>query len=78
MKSKGIGELLGENDRFNKRITAFRYGGGIEVSIMENIAARLEYTRSSFSSALVIDGSDQFMIKPKTSRIMFSIVLHMY
>ncbi|MBL4603316.1 MAG: outer membrane beta-barrel protein [Emcibacteraceae bacterium] len=63
---------------YNKRLTSFRYGAGIEVAIYENIAIRAEYTRSIIGSDIYIDGSDLFSIKPKTSRIMFSVVLHMY
>lgn len=63
---------------FNTRLTSLRYGGGIEIATFENIAIRAEYTRSSIGDALYLEGSNQFTFKPKTSRIMLSVVLHMY
>ena len=78
LKSKGINERLGNNLDFNKRLTSLRYGGGIEVAVMENIAVRAEYTRSIINDAIVLDGADEFTYKPKSSRIMLSLVLHMF
>ena len=78
LKSTGLDERLDNGRDFNERITALRYGGGVEVSIFENIAARLEYTQTKMGDAVVLDNADQFTFKPKTSRIMFSLVLHMY
>lgn len=78
LKSQGVNELRGENGDYNTRVTALRYGGGVEVEIMENIAIRAEYTRSIGANSTYRDGSDQFIFKPKTSRIMLSAVLHMY
>lgn len=80
IKSDGINGLLASGDglSYNKRLTSLRYGAGIEVEFMENIAVRAEYTRSITNSALIVDGGDQFTVKPKTSRIMLSFVLHMY
>lgn len=80
LKSDGVNENLnGSNGlSYNKRLTSLRYGGGIEVEFMENIAVRAEYTRSIVNDAVFLDGGDQFTFKPKTSRIMLSFVLHMY
>ena len=78
LKSNGMDARLDDGRDFNERITALRYGAGVEVSILENIAARLEYTQTKMGSAIVLDNADQFTFKPKTSRIMFSLVLHMY
>lgn len=63
---------------YNKRLTSLRYGAGIELALFENIALRGEYTRTKISSDTYLDGSNQFSISPKTSRIMLSVVLHMY
>ena len=63
---------------YNQRLTSLRYGAGVEVAIFENIALRGEYTRTKISNDTYLDGSNQFSITPKTSRIMLSIVLHMY
>lgn len=80
IKSDGINERQkGQSGlNFNKRLTSLRYGAGIEIAAFENIAIRAEYTRSSISSSLYLDGSNEFTFKPKTSRIMLSVVLHMY
>jgi opacity protein-like surface antigen len=80
LKSDGINEGLasGNGLSYNKRLTSLRYGAGVEVEILENIAIRAEYTRSIINDALIVDGGDQFTISPKTSRIMLSFVLHMY
>lgn len=78
LKSQGVNELRSENGDYNTRVTALRYGGGIEVEIMENIAIRAEYTRSTGANSTYRDGSDEFIFKPKTSRIMLSAILHMY
>ncbi len=63
---------------YNTRVTGLRYGGGVEVAVMENIAARIEYTRANINDAVYLDGTDEFTFKPDTSRIMLSVVLHMY
>jgi len=80
IKSDGInGRQRGQSGlNYNKRLTSLRYGGGIEIAAFENIAIRAEYTRSSIGDALYLEGSNQFTFKPKTSRIMLSVVLHMY
>ena len=81
IKSNGINERQNKDAggvNYNKRLTSLRYGAGIEVAVYENIAIRAEYTRTVIGSDSYIDGSDLFSIKPKTSRIMFSVVLHMY
>ncbi len=79
LKSKGLNQILIANDReYNKRITSYKFGAGFEIAVMENIAFRLEYTRSKYANASLIYGSDQFIFKPKTSRIMASFILHMY
>jgi opacity protein-like surface antigen len=78
LKSRGVNELRSENSTYNTRVTALRFGGGVEVAIMENIALRAEYTRSIGANSTYRDGSDEFTFKPKTSRIMLSAVLHMY
>ncbi|MBT5074621.1 MAG: porin family protein [Kordiimonadaceae bacterium] len=80
IKSSGINKYQdsGDNGRYNKRLTSLRFGGGIEVAVMENIAVRAEYTRSIIGEGLYVDRGDQFTFKPKTSRIMLSFVLHMY
>lgn len=78
LKSRGVNDIPNENRDFNKRITSIRYGVGAEVAIMENIALRAEYTRSKIGEAFYPNGADQFTFKPKTSRIMLSVVLHMY
>lgn len=80
IKSSGINNFQESTNRgrYNKRLTSLRYGAGIEVAFMENIALRAEYTRSMISGGLYVDRGDQFTIKPKTSRIMLSFVLHMY
>ncbi len=78
LKTKGVNERLGNNNDFNKRLTSLRYGGGVEVAVMENIAVRVEYTRSIVNDAVVLDGADEFTYKPKSSRIMLSLVLHMF
>ena len=66
------------NIDYSTRVTGLQYGGGVELAIMENIAARIEYTRAKFNDAVYLDGTDEFTFKPKTSRIMLSFVLHMY
>ena len=38
LKSRGVNELQNDNLDYNTRVTAMRYGGGIEVEIFENIA----------------------------------------
>ncbi len=79
IKSKGTNDVTdAQGLDYSKRITGYQYGGGVEISVMENIAARLEYTQARYGDAVYADGTDQFTVKPKTSRIMFSIVLHMY
>lgn len=78
VKSRGINDAADNSLDYNQRLTSLRYGGGIEVSIMENIAAKIEYTRSKMGDGVFLTGSDQFTFTPKTSRIMFSLVLHMY
>lgn len=79
LKSQGVNGLSTDSNLdYNTRVTALRYGGGIEVEIFENIAIRAEYTRSTGANSTYRNGSDQFTFKPKTSRIMLSAVLHMY
>jgi opacity protein-like surface antigen len=78
LKSRGVNELQNDNLDYNTRVTALRYGGGIEVEIFENIAIRAEYTQSTGANSTYRNGSDEFTFKPKTSRIMLSAVLHMY
>ncbi|MCP5381493.1 MAG: porin family protein [Kordiimonadaceae bacterium] len=79
LKSLGTnGEKDQGNLDYNKRVTGLQYGGGIELAFMENIAIRAEYTRARINDAVYLDGSDEFTFKPKTSRIMLSVVLHMY
>ena len=79
IKSKGVnGDIEDRVVSYNRRVTGYRYGGGVEVAFMENLAARLEYTKANIGNAVFADGSDQFTVKPRTSRIMFSVVLHMY
>ena len=63
---------------YNQRLTSLRYGAGVELALFENISLRGEYTRTRIGDDSYLDGSDQFTITPKTSRIMFSVVLHMY
>ncbi len=74
--TNGIQEERGLD--YNKRVTGFQFGGGVEIAVMENIAARMEYTRANINDAVFLDGTDEFTFQPETSRIMFSIVLHMY
>lgn len=79
LKSLGTNGIKDENELdYNTRVTGLQYGGGVEIAVMENIAARIEYTRTSINDALYLDGTDEFTFKPKTSRIMFGLVLHMY
>ncbi len=80
MKSHGINERSKPTDglSYKQRLTSLRYGAGVEVAVYENISLRGEYTRSKISNDFYLDGSDKFTISPKTSRIMFSVVLHMY
>lgn len=78
IKSRGINDRADNSLDYNQRLTALRYGGGIEIAVMENIAAKFEYTRSNINDGVYLTGSDQFTFSPKTSRIMFSLVLHMY
>ncbi|MBT6135412.1 MAG: porin family protein [Kordiimonadaceae bacterium] len=80
MKSHGIDERSKPTDglSYNQRLTSLRYGAGVEVAVYENISLRGEYTKSKVGSDFYLDGSDKFTISPKTSRIMFSVVLHMY
>lgn len=80
LKSNGVNNNLIETEgaSYNKRITSFRLGAGVEVAVFENIALRLEYTQSRFGTTTIINDSDQFSFKPKTSRIMASFILHMY
>ena len=63
---------------YNKRLTGIQFGGGVELAFMENIAIRAEYTRAHINDIVYLNGSDEFTIKPKTSRIMLSVILHMY
>ncbi len=74
--TNGIQEERGLD--YNKRVTGFQYGAGVEVAVLENIAARMEYTRANINDAVYLDGTDEFTFKPESSRIMFSLVLHMY
>jgi len=78
LKSKGVNELSAETRNFNTRVTGLKYGAGVEIAVMENIALRVEYTRTKASDGVYRNGSDQFTFKPKTSRIMVSAILHMY
>lgn len=78
LKSKGVNDHGNDNRTYNTRVTGIRYGAGAEVSIMENIALRAEYTRTKIGDAYYPDGADEFTFKPETSRIMLSLVLHMY
>lgn len=79
LKSLGTNGLKDENGLdYGTRVTGIQYGGGVEVAVMENIAARLEYTRAHINDAVYLDGTDEFTFKPRTSRVMFSVVLHMY
>ena len=65
LKSNGMDGRLDNARDFNERITALRYGAGVEVSVYENIAARLEYTKTKMGDAIILDNADQFTFKPK-------------
>ncbi len=79
LKSLGTNGIEdGSNTDYGTRVTGIRYGGGVEVAVMENIAARFEYTRASINDAVYLDGTDEFTFMPDTSRVMVSVVLHMY
>ncbi|MDG1438601.1 MAG: outer membrane beta-barrel protein [Emcibacteraceae bacterium] len=78
LKSKGVNENGQDVRNLNTRSTGLKFGGGVEFLVMENIAIRAEYTRTTGNDILYRDGSDQFTFKPKTSRIMISAILHMY
>lgn len=78
LKSKGVNELSAETRNFNTRATGLKFGAGVELAVMENIAIRAEYTRTKASDAIYRNGSDQFTFKPETSRITISAILHMY
>lgn len=79
LKSLGTNGIEDESGLdYSTRVTGIRYGGGVEVAVMENIAARLEYTRANINDAVYLDGTDEFTFKPETTRVMLSIVLHMY
>ena len=62
-----------EGDRLN----GFRYGGGLEIGIIEDIALRIEYTRAEYGSMTIIQGVDSFTFDPSEQRISVGIVLHM-
>lgn len=79
LKSEGVNSHLDNTeDKFSKRITGFKFGGGVEIGIVENIALRLDYTRTTLNTTTITHDADQFTFKPKTSRIMMSVILHMY
>ncbi len=64
------------NDQ-SKSLGGYRYGAGIEVGIMEDIAVRLEYVRTEHSSVTWINGGDSFNFDPSTQVIKIGVILHM-
>lgn len=61
----------------SKRLSGAKYGAGFEVGIMEDIALRVEYTRTRYGSFLVSQQLDIYDFKPRTQSITIGIVLHM-
>lgn len=55
----------------------YRYGAGIEVMIIEDLAVRLEYVRTAHSAITLLNGGDSFRFDPSTQVIKIGIILHM-
>ncbi|WP_168190416.1 outer membrane protein [Luteithermobacter gelatinilyticus] len=60
-----------------ERLNGFRYGGGLEVGVFEDVALRIEYTRAEFGSTTFTQGVDQFTFDPSEQRLSIGLVLHM-
>ncbi|WP_321395287.1 outer membrane protein [Emcibacter sp.] len=67
------GFATNEGDRLN----GFRYGGGFEIGIFEDVALRVEYTRAEYGGLTITQGVDRFTFDPSEQRISVGIVLHM-
>lgn len=61
----------------SKRLSGIKYGAGFEVGIMEDIALRVEYTRTRYGSLLVSQQLDVYDFKPRSQSITIGVVLHM-
>ncbi|WP_417316715.1 outer membrane protein [Emcibacter sp.] len=72
-KFNGRGFAEEQGDRLN----GFRYGGGFEIGLFENVALRAEYTRAEYGNLTVTQGVDRFVFDPSEQRISVGLVLHM-
>jgi len=73
IKYKGIGFTSGKSSG----LAGYRYGAGFEVGILEDIALRVEYSRTEHSSVTWIQGGDSFTFDPSTQVFRIGLVLHM-
>ncbi|PCI43325.1 MAG: hypothetical protein COB49_12425 [Alphaproteobacteria bacterium] len=67
----------GFTDGSSKSLTGFRLGGGVEVGIMEDVALRVEYSRTEHSSITLIEAGDSFRFDPSTQVLRIGLILHM-
>jgi outer membrane immunogenic protein len=54
----------------------FKYGGGVEVGLLANLAVRLEYVHTNFNSATPLATSPGSTFSPDKSRIMGAAALY--
>ncbi len=63
---------------FSKTAGGYRYGAGFEVGIMEDVALRIEYTRTEHSDfTWERTSADNLIFDPSTESVRIGLILHM-
>ena len=61
----------------SKSLGGYRYGGGFEIGIFEDIALRIEYVKTEHSAVTWTQAGDSFRFDPSTQVVKVGIILHM-
>jgi opacity protein-like surface antigen len=80
MKITGFVDPADKENTLGEGFGGVRFGGGVEILIMENVALRVEYTQTRFFEKTFIKKTkkyDQFIYKPRNSSINVGLILHM-
>jgi len=68
-------ETIGLASNESKRLSGFRYGGGVEFSLTPELSLRAEYTRANYKKWDVASGSDMINFDPNDNRFLIGASL---
>jgi len=68
-------DTFGLTTNASKRLSGFRYGGGIEFAITPKISLRAEYTRANYKKWSVASGTDNITFDPNDNRFLLGATL---